>query len=186
VEWDTSGIFTESNGTGCPCPVRRDCGYFGTLGGTQSSSAGQDGGVTLREGDVDVRERVLLIESRLSTQAFDAARSGLPESWESSCAPLFVQFSYADLPIGKTFECLYPAGMPSEVRWVDISVVGVTQQWAKPFSEIPHGWKTITLFRFNPSIPAAISSLPECDAWYEAPIELHFASRETWESLVSG
>lgn len=112
--------------------------------------------------------------------------SGLPETLAENEVALFVNYNFADVPIGTAFDCCYAAAEESNLRWVRSEVVAVTQQFAMPFEEIPHGWKTITVLRFNPDLPDLVAKLPVSDGWFESPITVLVSSRETWQARQAG
>jgi hypothetical protein len=42
-----------------------------------------------------------------------------------------------------------------------------TQQFLKPFDELPHGWKTICFLESPEGVPNLIANLPMAESWYE-------------------
>lgn len=111
--------------------------------------------------DTPVSERYLTVQGR----AGESLHAGLPVSFPRTARRAFVSYSYADLPIGKQFDCCYPENMPSRVIPVPIRLLGVTQQFGKPFDQIPHGWKTICLFDFPEGVPPEVDALPILEGW---------------------
>jgi hypothetical protein len=92
------------------------------------------GSVTRDESDVPEMERILSVESRLSAEAVDLVRDGLPEVWPGNCEAFFMPFAYADLPIGKVFDCCFLLSDPQTCEVVRVEIVAVTQQWATPLT----------------------------------------------------
>jgi hypothetical protein len=123
-----------------------------------------------------VPERTLLVESIASPRAREAVTSGLPRTIHENEVVLFVGYTFAEVPVGTTFDCCYMAADESNVRWVRSEVVAVTQQFARPWDEMPHGWKTITVLRFDPAVPDLVAQ----------PISILISSRETWHARQGG
>ena len=140
--------------------------------------------MTRAENDTSLAERTLLVESRANQEALDrwGSRASAPAPNEEM---LFLSLNYADLPVGKQFDCCYRRDDASNVAWITTTIVAVTQQWARPWDHIPHGWKTLTLLRFEPEIPELIRGLPEAAGWYDQPISVYISSKATWEARTS-
>ncbi len=115
--------------------------------------------------DVPLDEQTLGIQGLASEAAVAQVRSGLPDTWGADCLLLLVSFSYADLPVGTVFDCAFAPGEPERWTRMAATVIAVTQQFARPFDELPHGWKTFTLFRFQHAPPEPVCALPELDTW---------------------
>jgi hypothetical protein len=49
--------------------------------------------------------------------------------------------AYADLPAPHVFDIVIKHDNPRQMERLPLTVRAVTQQWAKPFPEIPHGWR---------------------------------------------
>jgi len=131
----------------------------------------------LDESAVPVAQRVLTVEGRASAALLKLIRQGLPRI--RSGEVLFVMpFAYADLPLGKRFDVWSPDGRTA-VR-VQAELVAVTQQFGKPFDEVPHGWKTFTLVRFSPDVPESVATFPEVDDWYEREPSGLLCTQDTW------
>jgi hypothetical protein len=103
-------------------------------------------------------DRFLMLEGRCL-----APRAGLPPL-PSNARVFWVSYAFADLPIGTTFDMLIQRS--SAAAFPTRAVLhAVTQQFAKPFDEIPHGWKTIAAFTFPTGIPALVDALPVAASW---------------------
>ncbi|CAL9405408.1 hypothetical protein SUDANB105_01541 [Streptomyces sp. enrichment culture] len=136
------------------------------------------------EGDTPLTERVLLVESRADEGALATMGRELPARSANEVA-LFLSYNYADVPVGRRFDCCYRRHDADDVAWVTTTVVAVTQQFARPMDAIPHGWKTLTVLRFAPGIPALIRELPEAAQWYDHPVSLHISEGATWEARAA-
>ena len=137
------------------------------------------------EEDTPLVERVLRIESRADDRALAALGERLPSRAPNEEA-LFLTFNYAEVPVGRRYDCCYRVGHERGVTWVTVTVVAVTQQFGVLWDEIPHGWKTLTVLRFEPEIPALISELPQASTWYEQPDSVHISDRDVWEARTAG
>lgn len=137
-----------------------------------------------REGDTPTEERYLLIEGRASAEALTIAAYGLPSKLPATSVVSFITFAYADLPLGKSFTHVFRPSNKMEHEVTNCSILAVTQQFAKPLDEIPHGWKTITAIDFSEGIPTILRDLPVVDAWYENKKPLALSNEETWLRLV--
>jgi hypothetical protein len=137
--------------------------------------------MTRAEDDTPLTERILLVESRASEAALERWGNGLPLPGPSEEA-LFLSFNYADLPAGKQFDCCYPRDDETKVVWTTVTI---PQQRAAARDYIPHGWKTLTILRFDPEIPSISQDLPETAGWHEQPITVHISSKDTWKARTS-
>lgn len=105
-------------------------------------------------------------------------RRGLPQNLPPDTEILFVGFSYADLPLGKTFSAGYPSTKPGESVSFVSRIVAVTQQFGESLSEVPHGWKTICAVHFPGGTPALIREMPVVDAWYQCESRVHICNED--------
>ncbi|MFD9545418.1 hypothetical protein [Streptomyces sp. NPDC060022] len=131
------------------------------------------------EDNTPLTERVLLVESRANKEALAAFGQEFTQRSANEEA-LFLSFNYAEVPVGRQFDCCFRRADPSDVAWVTVTVVSVTQQFGVRWDEVPHGWKTLTLLRFEPEIPSLIRALPEASSWYEQPVSVCISDRPTW------
>ena len=136
------------------------------------------------ESDVALRERVLVAEGRASPATLVRIAAALPQERSTNCEVLFFSFAYADIPIGRTFSVAFPANAPQLATRTSCQILAVTQQFAKPFDEIPHGWKTICLVKFAEGIPDVIGSLPFVNGRYENPDTVCLCDEATWRQQV--
>src|SRR4029078_5029332 len=118
-----------------------------------------------------IHEQYLVLEGRLSESSLSLVRKGLPGAWGGTSIPLFFSCANADLSLGKELTRLFPYHRPADAIEMSAKVIAVTQQFAKPYHEIPHGWNTVTLFEFAQGIPDAIKSLRQVDGWHSLPPE---------------
>jgi len=138
----------------------------------------------LEEEKVPLVDRRLLLEGSVSSRALALVHAGLPEEWSESARCLFATYAYADLPLGKRFEFAFPNGDPEAAEPTSATVLAVTQQFAKPFDSIPHGWKTICLIDFPNGIPGVIERLPAIESWGQSRALAGLCTRETLDAIL--
>lgn len=138
-----------------------------------------------QESDVPLGERVLAIEGRASPTVLLHVQGALPKERPANCEVLLISFAYADIPIGRMFDIAFPTGAPKSVTRTRCTIVAVTQQYAKPFGEVPHGWKTICLVDFPEGIPDVIASLPIVNTWYENRKTVSLCDEDTWRLIAN-
>lgn len=114
-----------------------------------------------------VEHRFLWIPGRATAKVIHLLRKGLPQTLPPNTVMLFVSFSFADIPLGTTFNAAFPRNKPDEAVHCTSRIVAVTQQWGKPFDQIPHGWKTVCAVEFPAGIPPLVLALPTIESWYE-------------------
>ncbi|MFJ9929582.1 hypothetical protein ACIRU5_26595 [Streptomyces misionensis] len=131
------------------------------------------------EGSVRPEERVLLVESRAADAALAAFGACLPPRAAGE-EVVFLAHGYADVPLGRRYDCCFLADDEGAVTWVTVTVVAVTQQFGRPFDGIPHGWRTLALLRFEPEVPAVVRALPRASVWCEHPVTLLVGDRDAW------
>ncbi|WP_406010462.1 hypothetical protein OG440_33375 [Streptomyces sp. NBC_00637] len=136
------------------------------------------------EDDTPLADRTLLVESRAGKDALAAISRSFPPRAPNEEA-LFLSFNYAEVPVGRRFDCCFRKADHSDVAWVTTTVIAVTQQFGVGWDEIPHGWKTLVLLRFEPRVPSMISDLPEAPGWYDQPVSLCISDREVWETRTA-
>ncbi|WP_370104884.1 hypothetical protein [Streptacidiphilus sp. BW17] len=136
------------------------------------------------EDDTPLAGRTLLVESRADKDAL-AAIGQVFRHRAANEEALFLSFNYAEVPVGRRFDCCFQRADQSDVAWVTITVIAVTQQFRASWDEIPHGWKTLTLLRFEPRILSMISDLPEASNWYEHSVSVCISDRQTWEARTA-
>lgn len=96
---------------------------------------------------------------------------------------VFVGYAYADLPFTKRFDVVFPKDKPQDGVRCECRVIAATQQFSKPFTEIPHGWKTICMVHFPNGVPQLIQQLPIVDRWFENKLWVCVCDEEVWERL---
>jgi hypothetical protein len=136
------------------------------------------------ESDVPLDERVLTVEGRASPDALFHVQEALPKERPAHCEVLFISFAYADIPLGRTFYIAFPTSDPKSETRTRCVIRAVTQQYANPFGEVPHGWKTICLVEFPEGIPGVIASLPTVNGWYENRQTVSLCDEDTWRLIV--
>ncbi|WP_218001757.1 hypothetical protein [Paraburkholderia acidipaludis] len=137
------------------------------------------------ESDVPLRERVLVVEGRASASALFYVRGAFPKELPANSEILFISFAYADIPIGQVFDIAFPTDIPQSVTKTHCEIVAVTQQYATPLDEIPHGWKTICLVKFEEDIPGIIESLPMVNGWYENRNTVSLCDADVWRLITA-
>jgi hypothetical protein len=135
------------------------------------------------EAETPIKERYLAIEGRASAATVKEIGAGLPSLVPEHSEVLFVTFAYADLPFPKRYEVVFPKGRPQDGVRCSSVIVAATQQFNKPFPEIPHGWKTICVVHFPAGVPQMVSQLPVVDAWYANRAWVCLCDESTWEQL---
>jgi hypothetical protein len=136
------------------------------------------------ESDAPLRERVLIVEGRASATILFHMRGALPKELPTNSEVLLMSFAYADIPIGRTFDIVFPTGVPKAPTRTNCEIAAVTQQYGKPFDEIPHGWKTICLVKFEEGIPDIIASLPLVNGWYENRCTVSLCDTDVWRLMA--
>jgi hypothetical protein len=139
----------------------------------------------LSEESVPLTERYLVIEGYVSDNVRANVASGLPDQAPENTVLVFVSFAYADLPIGKRFDYLYPHGHVQRAALAPSRIIAVTQQFGRPFDQLPHGWKTICLIEFPHGRPHLIEQLPTVDEWFESDRAACLCSEATYRALIN-
>lgn len=112
------------------------------------------------------QRRSLGIQGRLTRQALRRVRAGLPPEQPGLLEiPVFASRASIDFHVGREFDALVPATAEADAAFHRAVLVGVTQQYAKPWDFAPRGWQTVCVVRFPGGIPPLIESLPELEAW---------------------
>jgi hypothetical protein len=135
------------------------------------------------EVDTPMEERYLWLEGRVSPASMELIKPGLPSTRPPDTEVVFVGFAYADLPFTKQFDVVFPKNRPQDGVHCECRVIAATQQFSKPFPEIPHGWKTICVVQFSGGIPQLVQGLPVVDAWYQNREWVCICDEETWRHL---
>jgi len=126
-----------------------------------------------------------MVGGHLSEGTLNAIRKGLPPDRPENSAILFFSFAYADIPIGRRYKVLFPQDHPELAVTTDCEILAVTQQFAKPFDCIPHGWRTVCLVRFLTGIPEMIQAQRTVDSWKYCTW-LFLCDEETWKMRLKG
>lgn len=131
-------------------------------------------------------DRYLIVEGRVAASRFPHLRGALPEVWSKTTVCCFLAYANADYPLGSVFDHIWSRADPHRTSRTPCHVVAVTQEFAKPFAEIPRGWKTICLLDFPAGIPDLIQSLPAVTGWHEAPLEtaVSIGTEESWMAAL--
>ena len=137
----------------------------------------------LSEGEVQIEQRYLAIEGKVSKDIIESVKSGLPYQKPDNSEILFVSYSYADIPLGKNFDRVFIIGDTQCNILSKSKIAAVTQQFGKPFGNIPHGWKTICVIEFKEGVPELIKNLPYVKTWDDSKIRIVICSEETWQAM---
>lgn len=140
----------------------------------------------LSEPDARIEERFLILSGKISQASYELVKAGLPAEQPPKSEVMFVLYAYADIPFSKCYEIAFPIGRPADGVGCDCQVIAATQQYAEPFPDIPHGWKTICLMQFHGDIPALIQRMPVVDDWFTDVEHVCLCDRATWEHLKKG
>jgi hypothetical protein len=135
------------------------------------------------ETNVPTLERYLWFEGKASPRATEKVKGGLPADLPPHTELLFVGFAYADLPLGRRFSVVFPRDRPQYGVRCECRIIAATQQWGKPLSEVPDGWKTICMVQFPDGIPELVRQLPVVDDWYQNKNWVCVCDETTWECL---
>jgi hypothetical protein len=135
------------------------------------------------EAKTPIEARYLWFEGKVSPGSMALVSSGLPSTRSADTAILFVGFAYADLPFSKRFDVVFPKDRPHDGVRCESRVIAATQEFGKPFPEIPHGWKTICAVHFPRGIPQIVQQLPTVDTWYQNDAWVCVCDEATWECL---
>ncbi len=135
------------------------------------------------EADTPIEQRYLWLEGRASPASMKLIKPGLPSTRPPDTEIVSVGFAYADLPFTKKFDVVFPKGRPQDGVRCECRIDAATQQFSKPFSEIPRGWKTICVVHFIGGIPQLVQRLPEVDTWHQNNEWVCICDEETWAHL---
>jgi hypothetical protein len=135
------------------------------------------------EADTPINERYLWLEGRVSLSSLKIIKSGLPSTRPPDADVFFVGFAYADIPFTKRFDVVFPRGRPQDSVRCVCRIIAATQQFGKPFPEIPLGWKTICLIQFTGGMPQLVRQLPVVDSWYQNKEWVCICDEATWDYL---
>lgn len=82
--------------------------------------------MTLPENSVPLVQRILCVEGHASSKALAVVGTGLPRDRRPTTRCLFAGFAYADLPLGKSFECVFEEGASKQAEAGRSVVVAVS------------------------------------------------------------
>ena len=137
----------------------------------------------LSEDAAPLNQRFLVASGIASAKVLAAVRTGLLIAPSPNGRILLFGFAYADLALRKAFAFVFPRDRPQDAVATEAVIAAVTQQWGKPFDELPHGWKTISLVEFPRGVPAVVDALPVVDGWDDSGVEVCFANRDALTAL---
>jgi hypothetical protein len=135
------------------------------------------------EADTPIEQRYLWLEGKVSPASMKLVKRGLPPTRLPDTEVVFIGFAYADLPFTKKFDIIFPKGRPQDGIRCECKILAATQQFSKPFTEIPDGWKTICVVHFPGGIPQLVQQLPVVDTWFQNDEWICICDEETWEFL---
>lgn len=141
----------------------------------------------LAESEVPTGDRFLRLEGRPSEHLLPWITGGFGRPVPAGSVIAFISFAYADLPIGKAFTVAFRPSAPGIAEPCALQIAAVTQQFAKPFDSIPHGWKTICCLAFDGPPPSLITNLRVVEGWYVSPRSDHvlIATEESWRAYCA-
>ena len=95
-------------------------------------------------------------------------------------------FAYADLPVGKTFEVVFPLSTPEAMVRSDSEIVAAIHEWVPlPIPFIDAGHRSICLLNFPDGIPAIVRELPLTDnIGGHRQSGIIVSSEEAWRAFV--
>ncbi len=100
---------------------------------------------------------------------------------------LFASYSSFNIKTGQKFQAIFHKQYPNgAMAFTECILKRVTQQMCIEWEEIPYGWKTITLLKFENGIPKMISELPEIDSWIKGETEILISTLEFWQAYCNG
>jgi hypothetical protein len=136
------------------------------------------------EDKVPVERRYLVLDGIVSNRSLELIKSGLPQQHPPNALVLFVEYAYADVPLGRSFQVVFPYGNAELGIRAECRIVAVTQQFGRPFDLVPQGWKTICIIEFPKGTPDLIQQLPIIDNWFEFRDRVCISSGKTWHALL--
>jgi hypothetical protein len=107
----------------------------------------------------------------------------LPDNKPVNTKILFVDYAYADLPIGKTFQRIFPIDDVESGVACESKIIAATQGSGKSIDRLPYAAKTICLVEFPRGVPEIIKDLLTVDNWSESSKLVCLCSEETWRAL---
>jgi hypothetical protein len=100
---------------------------------------------------------------------------------------LAASFAYADVPIGKVFEIIFPLGRPeAQIRCTAI-LSGVIGEWRPLVMQgTSKGHRFVGVFEFPNGVPELILNMEEVDAFMQTKSEnqVCLCGQQTWRRLV--
>jgi hypothetical protein len=113
---------------------------------------------------------VSLVESKLISTDFLSVKEYMNESSRL----FFFTYSGFEIENGSLFNYLFIDG---QVHPINAKLVFITQQFNKPFTSIPYGWKTICVLEFRNNVDI-IDTIPIREFWtlkdFNSTIEIGF------------
>jgi hypothetical protein len=157
----------------------------------------------LSENDAELWERFLAIEARVSVRTQRLLQAGLPAQISHNSRIVFVTYANADFELPKEFglmfwvnqdECVHsgdrddctsfrPHHLASIIH-AQSCIVAVTQQLARPWPIVQHGWKTVCVIEFPEGVPSMIDDLPQVHEWGISRKMVCLCDYPTWSALV--
>jgi predicted transcriptional regulator YdeE len=138
------------------------------------------------EEQAPVELRYLWLEGILSPDSFNFAKKGLPHDIPHNGRTCFVGYCYADIPLPRTYDLIFNFDHPEQVWRTQSRIVAATQQWAKPFEELPHGWKTVCVIEFPDDALEIIDRLPLVDGWFISSFRLGLCDQRNYPAILRG
>jgi len=101
---------------------------------------------------------------------------------------VFASFAYAQLPLGTTFDIVFPWKRPQAAIQSQAVLVAVIGEWvALPMPFLDQGHRSICVFDFPSGIPALIGKLPMREQFMQTPIDSYVGLTHiaTWQVLLA-
>ncbi|WP_293304156.1 hypothetical protein [Pedobacter sp. UBA5917] len=116
---------------------------------------------------IAIENKSIIITGKFPSSKIDLVKEVLNlDNFDESEIIVFCAFSEYEIPIGTVFN--FVENMNGYVLIEGkITLIGVTQQFFKPFDAIPKGWKTICKFKFDMETSSLLTHLPQSPSWYQ-------------------
>jgi hypothetical protein len=133
----------------------------------------------LEEESVALNDRFLRLSGTVHPESFSLVRAGLPDA-AIAAECFFSDYAYADLKVPKRYGVIFRLAEDQAMEYFSVTIRAVTQQFGKPFEDVPHGWKTVIWLGPEVENSALLRSLPVLREWTTGTIGL--ASEATWNA----
>jgi hypothetical protein len=107
--------------------------------------------------------------------------------WRATFVYCAISFSYAQLPVGTTFERVFPYEQPHHaIHTVAVLVAVIHETLPIPLPFVDGGHRAICLFDFPTGVPALIRHLPDVTGFMQTPLHqtVGVSSETIWNYLI--